>query len=176
MLVRSIFFALMITLPAFFIACDHPNPLAPAEAIGEFPEWGLAFTEAAKVPAADNSRLSPQGPAPSNAPNQAELSGAGGTAVPAAKPKTDLAKGDAAYGKQLFSNLCARCHRGGEGGQVAMIGMVPNLRDRAWHERITDSQISSTVAHGKGKMPAFVGQLNKSEIASVVAFIRTLKK
>ena len=53
---------------------------------------------------------------------------------------------------------------------------VPTLRDPEWHDKVDDGHIGSTVAHGKGKMPAFIGKLSKSDINDLIAYVRTLKQ
>jgi mono/diheme cytochrome c family protein len=163
------------------VACDHPNPLAPAEPIGEFPQWGLDFTVENKAGA--DSMFNPNskpGPAPDGAPNQAELSGGGASAVPNQPDanKVDVSGGDVAYGQQVFLANCAKCHGPeAKGGEIPMIGTVANLTDKAWQAKVTDAQIASTIAHGKGqKMPGFMGQLQKRELDSVVAFLRSLAR
>ena len=90
--------------------------------------------------------------------------------------KVDVGEGDVVYGKQIFLANCARCH-GAEarGGNMPMIGVVANLTDKGWQEKITDAQIASTIAHGKGKMPGFMGQLDKRALDSVVVYLRSLK-
>lgn len=165
MLKRLTFVPLFALVVFALSACDHPNPLAPAKAIGEFPEWGIAFTEEQKGAAKADSLLSP-GAAPGAAKTPSAAS-----SKPAGAP---AAQADATYGKQVFTNLCARCHRGGEGGAMPMIGMVPNFTLPAWQSRMGDAQITATIVNGKGKMPAF--KLGERELSSLVAHIRTLKK
>lgn len=40
----------------------------------------------------------------------------------------------------------------------------------------TDADLIAAVKNGKNKMPAFTGKLSDDQIASVVAYIRTLEK
>ena len=160
--------------------CDQPNPREPAEPIGEFPVWGQNFSEDSQ-PSDDSMLLGasdqPEGPAPSANNQQPEAKG--GSAVPAANPNVggDWSNGDARAGKMVFVNQCAFCHGAdGKGGEKPGIGIVPTLRDPAWHERMTDGKIAKTITHGVGKMPSFMGKLTKDELKNVVAFLRSLKR
>jgi len=94
------------------------------------------------------------------------------TATDSATPSRDAA----VDGKKIFLNQCARCHRNGEGGAVAMIGMVPNLTDSAWQAKMNDAQIANTIMNGKGKMPAFGKLLREREVKALVQYIRSFKK
>lgn len=160
------------------VACEYKNPLAQAEPIGEFPEWGTGFGKEAES-APDPSALEQvkgEGPAPDGKP--AHEGQKGGSAVPAKNPMAgeDWSGGDPAHGKTVFLNNCAMCHgAAGEGG-MRMGLQVPTLRDPGWHERVDDNYIASTISHGKGKMPAFMSKLDKPQLAGVIAYVRTLKK
>lgn len=183
----------LLALPLALVvtACDMPSPQSPAEPIGEYPVWGKGFGEQAAQPAADSllSGDSPggegtepgaEGPAPSEAPNAAETSGGGGSAtpnMPSPFANEDWGGGDVAYGKQVFTNQCARCHgMEGKGGMMPGVGMVPTLRDPRWHERMSDKQLASSIAHGKGAMPPFMQVLDGKELRGVIAYVRSLKK
>ena len=81
-----------------------------------------------------------------------------------------------ATGRAVFKDKCARCHgMEGKGGNMPGVGVVPPLRDAAWHERTTDKLIASTIAHGKGAMPGFMQELDGKELRGVIAFVRSLK-
>lgn len=159
------------------VGCEMPSPQASAEPIGEYPVWGQGFGEQASQPAQD-SLLAPEGPAPSEGPNAAESSGGGGSAtpnMPSPFANEDWSGGDVTFGKQVFTNQCARCHgMEGKGGNVPGVGMVPTLRDPNWHERTTDKQLASTIAHGKGAMPSFMEKLDGRELRGLIAFLRSL--
>ena len=180
----------LLALPLALVvtACDMPSPQSPAEPIGEYPVWGKGFGEQAAQPSADSLLSDPaagdgdekaEGPAPSAAPNAAETSGGGGSAtpnMPSPFANEDWGGGDVGYGQQVFTNQCARCHgMEGKGGMMPGVGMVPTLRDPMWHERTTDKQLASTIAHGKGAMPSFMQLLDGKELRGVIAYIRTLK-
>lgn len=160
--------------------CDQPNPREPAEPIGEFPVWGQNFSQESQP--ADDSRLlgasaTPEGPAPTK--KTEEIEAKGGSAVPAANPNVggDWSNGNASSGKMVFINQCAFCHGAdGKGGEKPGIGVVPTLRDPAWHGRMTDGKIAKTITHGVGQMPSFMGKLSKDELKNVVAYIRSIKR
>lgn len=177
----------LLALPLALVvtACDMPSPQSPAEPIGEYPVWGQGFGEEAAQPSAD-SLLSgdgaggSEGPAPSEAPNAAEASGGGGSVTPNMRntfSNEDWGGGDLSFGKQVFTNHCARCHgMEGKGGMMPGVGMVPTLRDPRWHARMTDKQLASSIAHGKGAMPPFMQVLDGNELRGVIAYVRSLKK
>ena len=159
--------------------CEQPNPLLPAEPIGEVPKWGQDFAQEPKAAGdsllGDGSAGGPEGPVPTG-PSDVEQKG--GSAVPGANPmaKEKWGGGSAANGKSVFLTHCAMCHGpDGRGGQK--MGMnVPTLRDPGWHNRVDDNHIASTVAHGKGAMPSFMGKLDKTQMNDLVAFVRSLKR
>jgi len=77
----------------------------------------------------------------------------------------------------LFETNCARCHGADGRGQTAMgrAFAAPNLTDSAWWKktRPTDQRLANSIRHGRGQMPGFGQQLSKSDIAALVAFVRT---
>lgn len=169
--------------------CEVPSPQSPAEPIGEYPVWGRNFQQGGGAASAGPSLLSggaaaglapstDDAPPPDEGPNAAELSGPGGSATPQMKPpevRGSARGGDAQRGQAVFLNHCARCHGiDGKGGNRPGIGMVPTLRDTAWHARTSDERLASSIAHGKKAMPAFADTLSREEIADVIAHLRTL--
>ena len=177
---RALISLVLAPLAVTVVGCDIPSPQSAAEPIGEYPEWGQNFGKETSQPAASDSLLSGEGPAPSDAPNNAEATGGGGATAPGMKntfSSDDWGSGDAALGQQVFVNHCARCH--GDDGRGAMmpgIGRVPTLTDPAWHQRVSDKDLASTIAHGKGAMPSFMQTLEKRELDGVIAYIRSLAK
>lgn len=158
---RTIFlFVTLVVAMAF--GCDHPNPLAPAEPIGEFPQWGLDFTAEKKAGAGANTLFNPNG-----TPKAGATSQPAGTATAKASP-----------GQSLFVNNCALCHGSNAAGGNNMpgVGMVPSLRDGAWQGKMSDEQIAAVILNGKGRMPAFKGRLDDAAIKSIVAWLRTQKQ
>jgi len=75
-------------------------------------------------------------------------------------------------GKQVFATTCAACHRADGGGVIG-----PNLTDEFWLHGSKPDEIWTTVHDGvpaKG-MPAWGPQLGEDKVASVVAYVLTLK-
>jgi cbb3-type cytochrome c oxidase subunit III len=81
-------------------------------------------------------------------------------------------------GRTVYSNNCARCHGGDGRGHTSIGEMVesPDLTDAAWQSRRSVSRMTSSVANGRGGMPAFKKKLSKQDIAAAVAYVRTLKR
>lgn len=137
--------------------CENPNPLETVEPIGEYPTWGEGFAEE---------------------PVQAEDSLLG--VAPTAAAAVDLsdvsaAKGNAAEGKTLYTNLCARCHGPAAAGmQLPMIGAVPSLVDDAVKAK-PDAELAGTIWNGRKNMPAFQGQLDPTQLSHVLAHVRALQ-
>jgi mono/diheme cytochrome c family protein len=161
-------------------ACEQPNPLQQAELIGEMPNWGQNFGTDDKKDLGTGSLLADnteEGRAPTGPSATAQT---GGSAVPGVNPmaKESWGGGNAQAGKRSYINQCAMCHGDlGQGGE--RMGLeVPTLRDPAWHDKVDDGYIGSTIAHGKGggKMPAFIGKLSKRDINDLIAYVRTLKQ
>ena len=159
------------------LACEVPSPNAPAEPIGEFPKWGVGF---ATPNAAPNSLLGAPGPAPSGDDKPANVGTGSGGVLPGNSNggKTgDWSGGDPKSGQGVYATNCLKCHgAAGDGGNSPGVGMVPRLADPAWQDKITDAQIASTIAHGRGAMPSFMKSLTRDEVTGVIAYIRTLKK
>jgi len=82
-----------------------------------------------------------------------------------------------ANGRAVYTNNCARCHGGDGTGQTTMGQMTeaPNLTDPAWLRGKSTSRMVSSVANGRGQMPAFKKKLSRAEITAAIAYIRTLK-
>jgi high-affinity iron transporter len=93
-----------------------------------------------------------------------------------------------AAGHRIAKRKCAGCHGAtgaGNGPLLASLGApVPPVpwTDKAGMAKFTDQQITEVITHG-GKalnasplMPAFGNQLSKSQIANLVAYIRSLGK
>ena len=81
----------------------------------------------------------------------------------------------------LFRNNCARCH-GSDGRGDTPLGhtyKTPDFTDQNWWRKnssITGSaSLISIVSRGKGGMPAFGKKLKRSEIRSLVAYVRRFK-
>ncbi len=146
--------------------CEVPTPLAPAEPIGTFPEWGADFATPSQQP---QSALGAGMGGPSTATSST------GQAMPGAVKS--FSGGDASVGKGVYQALCARCHgAAGEGGALPGNVAVPALADAGLQGRLDDAQMARAIALGKGAMPSFRTELNRDQLAGVIAYIRTLKR
>jgi mono/diheme cytochrome c family protein len=87
-------------------------------------------------------------------------------------------KGNAAKGKDTFTNRCAGCHGKDGSGNQALANMmkttIPPLSSKDV-QASSDAEISKVITSGKGKMPA-QKNLSSAEVANLVAFIRSLAK
>src|SRR6476646_7475267 len=97
--------------------CNVPTPLAPAEPIGDVPKWGDGFATPAEAP---NSMM--------GGPMMKGMKSPGATG--------DWSGGDAALGKELYANLCAKCHGANGEGNAAM--GAPSFADPKWQAGIED--------------------------------------
>ena len=144
-----------VAIVASSTGCNVPTPLAPAEPIGDVPKWGDGFATPSQAP---SSMMGPKGMAGMKSP------GATG----------DWSGGDPALGKELYANLCAKCHGANGEGNAAM--GAPSFADPKWQAGIEDRLIARSVMLGKGNMPSFMNQgLDKPKLQGIVAYVRTLK-
>ena len=83
--------------------------------------------------------------------------------------------------RDLFRNNCARCH-GADGRGDTPLGQTyksPDFTDPEWWRK--NSKITSTasfteiVRRGRGGMPAFGKKLTRTEIRSLVGYVRKFK-
>lgn len=82
------------------------------------------------------------------------------------QPAVNLAE-QVKQGRSLFSKNCAHCHgddaRGDEGPTLYSLVM-------------SDARISKRIKEGiKGEMPKFGSKLNDTDVAALIAYLRTLK-
>jgi mono/diheme cytochrome c family protein len=149
--------------------CDVPTPLAPAEPIGELPNWGADFaTPAQQQPSALGGPMM-------GGPMSGGATSSTGQAMPGAIKS--FSGGDVNVGKGVYQALCARCHgAAGEGGALPGNVAVPAVANAAVQDALSDAQMARSIALGKGAMPSFRSELNRDQLAGVIAFIRTLKK
>lgn len=93
----------------------------------------------------------------------------------AARPRGEKQVGD------LFRSNCARCHGAGGRGDTPLghTYKAPDFTDPEWWRK--NSNITSTgrlteiVRRGKGGMPAFGKKLTRTEIRSLVGYVRKFK-
>ena len=77
----------------------------------------------------------------------------------------------------LFDKNCARCH-GKDGRAKTHRGKLygaRNLTDPDWQAQATDERIIGAIKKGPEAMPSFEKKLSEAEIASLAAYVRTLK-
>jgi Cytochrome c, mono- and diheme variants len=79
---------------------------------------------------------------------------------------------NAKAGGEIFQKRCIICHNK-QKDDDSPFG-PPNLYAK-FHGNppLTAQQAETTITHGKGQMPAFGGILSRSEIRSVIAYLRT---
>jgi len=85
-----------------------------------------------------------------------------------------------ASGKKVYTSDCAMCH-GKEGAGDGELAVTMNLklrdyRDPAALKDITDADIYSIIANGKGQMTGEEGRMKPGQIWDVVNYIRSLAK
>lgn len=80
-------------------------------------------------------------------------------------------EGDAARGRAVYAEHCARCHGGRGEGVDAM-----SLANPAFLATASPGFLQYAVAHGRSgtRMPAFTGRLSPQQIDDVVTFVRGL--
>ncbi|GEM_PF-1056183 len=184
----------MCLLMGLALGCQQKTPTAPASEPGKTPTWGQGFgaqQQPAPAMAPGMPTAEPTGPtgaaepapaagdlAARGLPSAPQESHGGGNMTGRIGPSgTDWSGGDVNTGRMAFGSLCARCHgQAGQGGQVAEVGLVPSLASAEFQARVADAQIASVIAHGKGKMPSFMGELNGERLRGIVAYIRSFKK
>ena len=83
---------------------------------------------------------------------------------------------DATDSAAVFKTNCAACH-GADGRGQSPMGKALHVKDLASDDvqALSDQQLKTIIAEGKGKMPAYKSKLSDDDIAALVAFIRTLR-
>ncbi|MBT9330809.1 c-type cytochrome [Paracidobacterium acidisoli] len=102
----------------------------------------------------------------------AAFSAAGFAALSATPPP--VASAHAKQGDAIFHKRCIVCHSK-QPGDMSPFG-PPNLHgvfDPGSQLKITPADAVNIITHGRGHMPSFAGTLSKSEIESVVAYLKT---
>lgn len=96
-------------------------------------------------------------------------------AVAASQPTTNPYRGNAAAiaeGKEVFTTICAACHKPDASGLVG-----PSLVDPYWKYGHTDADLFQTVTQGRpGGMPPWGPQLGSEKVWKVLAYLETLPK
>ena len=79
--------------------------------------------------------------------------------------------------RALFAESCAKCH-GADGRARTFRGRLlgaRNLTDAKWQTVSTDPEIATAIKTGPKAMPAFGKKLSQSEIAALVAYVRSFE-
>jgi len=83
----------------------------------------------------------------------------------------------AADGAALYKTNCTTCHGPtGAGDTPAGKMMKAKPLGSAEVQKLTDAEITTTIANGKNKMPKFGQKLSADDIKALVAYVRTFKK
>ena len=86
-----------------------------------------------------------------------------------------VAKPDAAPGGALYKTKCGACH-GPDGKGATAVGKADGIRDlgSADVQAQSDAALTTIIASGKGKMPAYGKSLKPDQLTSLVAYVRSL--
>lgn len=99
------------------------------------------------------------------------LAGCGGGASPDVTRVRDAASVEA--GSVLYEANCARCHAGDLTGGSYSGGVAPSLTRKTGP---SDQLLIEIVKRGRGLgMPSFATQLEESEIASIIDYVRSVQ-
>ena len=80
---------------------------------------------------------------------------------------------DNAAGEQAFKTNCAVCHGAdGTGTPTGKALKAPDMHSDVV-QKMTDQQIADQIMNGKNNMPPFKNTLNKDQIQSLVAYVRS---
>ena len=96
----------------------------------------------------------------------------------AAQAKRGGGQSQAERGRAIYEARCTRCHGADGAGRTRMADIVepPDMTDPAWQRQRSDADMITSVAIGRGQMPAFKKKLTRREIAAAVAYVRTLRR
>jgi len=84
-----------------------------------------------------------------------------------------------AEAKHLYNSVCAKCHGSdGRGGVPAAEGLPApsNFTNRAFQASRTDEQFKQAIKQGKGPMPPFGVLFDDTQVANLVAYVRSFDK
>ena len=87
--------------------------------------------------------------------------------------KPVAATGGTRHGQEIFQTKCLICHNQKPGDSTT--DGPPNLYDAFKNKTVTVPQAEDIITHGKGQMPAFGTMLSKSDMVSVIAYIKSVK-
>jgi mono/diheme cytochrome c family protein len=87
--------------------------------------------------------------------------------------KPVAATGGTKHGQEIFETKCMICHNQKPGASTT--DGPPNLYEAFKNKTVTVPQAEEIITHGKGQMPAFGTMLSKSDMVSVIAYIKSVK-
>jgi len=77
----------------------------------------------------------------------------------------------------IYKAKCAMCH-GADGSANTPAGKATKARD--FHDpdviKATDADLTTAIAKGRNKMPAFSKQYNEEQMKALVAYVRDMQK
>jgi mono/diheme cytochrome c family protein len=133
---------------AFLLLTYHPSPQAPQEKKGSDEKTAVD----SKPATADSAKSNPVKATPTSV----------------------------ASGKKMYGSDCAMCHgKDGDGGGDLAVDMKLKLRDyrdAAALKDMTDAEIYTVIANGKGQMTGEEGRMKPDQMWDVVNYVRSLAK
>src|SRR5262249_52981498 len=93
---------------------------------------------------------------------------------PAPRQAAPTASGTPAA-RELFPQLCVKCHGGDGTGREAHDGLpgIPDFPQAAWQARRSDAQLLASILEGKDEMPSWRGKVSPEQARGLVAHVRT---
>ncbi len=90
-------------------------------------------------------------------------------------PSSEAAVVDSAPVQKLYLNNCARCH-GADGKSQTALGKQTDATDLtdSFVKKMSRKRVTNVITNGADGMPAFGKKLSKTEISSLVNYIRGL--
>lgn len=110
------------------------------------------------------------------------LAGCTGAALPTGQQAAgEPASSSVEMGREIYQANCAGCHGGATGGRMQDVPPPLNANGHAWHH--PDCVLTQIIEQGSAafagapskqpQMPAFASQFSQSEIAAVLAYVKT---
>ena len=89
--------------------------------------------------------------------------------------KVVLSSEELARAKVLFGGKCARCHGADGRGQTVlgeMLGVPDFANGKWWKDHGNDDNLTDSIRHGNGEMPAFGKKLTRQQISLLADYVR----
>ncbi|MCC6742332.1 MAG: cytochrome c [Acidobacteria bacterium] len=100
-----------------------------------------------------------------------------GAAMASPGPTVARTMADAAEGRAVFDDKCAQCHNATSKAEKigpGLQGLYKGGKLPASGKPANDANVRAKILNGGGGMPAFKGSLTDAQVASLVAYLRTL--